>query len=68
MPKPGPYKHFKGGKYRVLDVAKHTETGEVLVIYYAEGKPNEIWARPLAMFEGEVTPGVPRFVFQETPA
>ena len=47
---PGIYRHFKGNRYRVLLVARHTETLEDLVIYqalYGEGK---CWARPLSMW------------------
>lgn len=46
----GVYRHFKGRCYRVLDVAKHSETLEEYVVYrqlYSEGK---MWIRPLAMF------------------
>lgn len=45
MPKPYEvYKHFKGNLYVVLNVARHTETNELLVVY----------ARPLQMFMSEV--------------
>jgi hypothetical protein len=52
--KPGRYRHFKGGEYRVQGVARHSETGESLVVYtplYGEGG---LWVRPLAMFEARV--------------
>ena len=43
------YKHFKGGYYRILMVAKNTETGEDLVIY-KNINDRQIWARPYDMF------------------
>ena len=43
------YKHFKGGYYRVLMVAKNTETGEDLVIY-KNINDSQIWARPYDIF------------------
>ena len=29
----GVYRHFKGGRYRVEGVARHSETGEGYVVY-----------------------------------
>ena len=31
--KAGIYEHYKGGRYLVLGLARHTETDEVLVVY-----------------------------------
>lgn len=61
---PGRYRHFKGKLYRVLCVARHSETEERLVIYHPEDQPESLWARPEAMFTEEVdSPAgqVPRF-------
>ena len=51
--KGGFYQHTKGHIYEVVEIAKHTETGEELVIYRRGefGSPNDLWARPRAMFE-----------------
>ena len=43
------YRHFKGNIIEVLEIAKHTETLEELVIY-KHIDTNNIWARPLGMF------------------
>jgi hypothetical protein len=57
---PGIYQHFKGGLYRVIGTARHTETEEIFVVY--ENFDGQLWARPEAMFESLV-PGTnqPRF-------
>lgn len=60
IPEPGMYRHFKGGEYEVLDVAHHSETKEVLVIYRAADTPQQIWARPLSMFTEPVLHGEER--------
>ena len=41
----GKYKHYKGGEYEVLGVAKHSETGDEFVVYKALYGDGELWLR-----------------------
>lgn len=47
---PGKYRHFKGGEYEVVGIARHSETLEKLVIYKALYNTGELWVRPYDMF------------------
>jgi hypothetical protein len=49
-PRPGLYRHFKGGEYELLSVARHSETKELLVVYRSVADRDTIWVRPLEMF------------------
>ncbi len=54
-PKPNEvYHHFKGNDYQIIDIAIHSETRELYVVYkalYGEGKT---FIRPLDIFMSEV--------------
>jgi len=52
--KPGIYRHYKGGQYRLLAVAEHSETKEPQAVYQDLADPSLVWARPLAMFQETV--------------
>jgi hypothetical protein len=70
MIRPGRYRHYKGGEYEVLGVAKHSETEEDFVVYRQLYGTGGLWIRPKAMFAGMVVTGgqtVPRFEFLEEP-
>ena len=65
----GVYRHYKGGRYEVIGVARHSETNEPLVVYRPLYNASGWWVRPHAMFfEAVVIDGVrlPRFA-AETP-
>jgi hypothetical protein len=51
------YRHYKGNRYRVLHLAKHSETLKDLVIYEClyENPAGKIWARPLEMWGESVS-------------
>lgn len=46
---PGLYRHYKGGLYTVLHLARHSETEEWLVVYRSETHQT-LWVRPLSMW------------------
>jgi hypothetical protein len=53
----GKYKHTKSGNlYRVIGVAKHSETLEDLVVYEClyDNPRSKLWVRPKKMFLEEV--------------
>lgn len=54
MIKKGVYQHFKGNKYQVLDVAKHSETLEEMVVYKALYGDGGVWVRPGFMWDEEI--------------
>lgn len=49
-PKPGRYRHYKGREYRVIGLARHSETLEALVVYQPLYGAGGLWVRPAAMF------------------
>ena len=62
----GIYQHYKGMNYKVINLAKHSETLEWMVYYEClyDNSEASYWVRPLSMFcetvevEGKL---VPRF-------
>ena len=48
--KKGIYQHFKGNRYELIDIARHSENQEQYVIYRALYGERGLWIRPLAMF------------------
>lgn len=54
---PGIYEHFKGLRYEVLAVGRHSETEEQLVFYRTLYGDYSFWARPLEMFDDLVERG-----------
>lgn len=62
------YDHYKGGKYQVIALAKHTETGEVEVVYKSihfgsvHVRPLHMWFETVKNHEGRM---VGRFKLSE---
>ena len=51
----GKYRHFKGNEYLVIDVAKHSETCEKMVVYKALYGDGGYWVRPASMWNETLT-------------
>ena len=50
----GRYRHFKGGEYEVIGVARHSETLEEMVVYRALYGEGGLWVRPASMWDETV--------------
>ena len=64
--KAGLYQHFKGNQYQVMDVVRHSETEEELVLYRALYGERGLWVRPVELFMGDKELDgklVPRFTY-----
>ena len=46
----GIYEHYKGNRYEVLGVGRHSETHEEMVVYRALYGSHDFWIRPLSYF------------------
>lgn len=47
------YKHYKGNVYKIIALAKHSETCEDMIVYQNVDK-GDIWTRPKLMWNEEV--------------
>jgi hypothetical protein len=57
----GRYRHYKGGEYEVIGVARHSESLEPMVVYRPLYNESGLWVRPYAMFFGHVELAGKRF-------
>lgn len=64
----GIYLHYKGNKYQLIDIVRHSETTEEMILYkplyVSKEFPNQMWVRPKKMFlEDVIIDGkkIPRF-------
>ncbi|MCG2592744.1 DUF1653 domain-containing protein [Ramlibacter sp. XY19] len=66
----GRYRHYKGGEYEVIGVARHSETHEPLIVYRPLYNDTGWWVRPHAMFFEDIAVDgrtQPRFARIEEP-
>ncbi|SHN23714.1 DUF1653 domain-containing protein [Rhizobacter sp. OV335] len=65
----GLYRHYKGGEYEVIGVARHSESLEAMVVYRPLYNDTGWWVRPFEMFVGTVEiDGVVRRRFEPVPS
>ena len=43
------YRHYKGNIYKIIALAKHSESVEDMIVYQSE-KTGDIWVRPTKMW------------------
>ena len=48
------YRHFKGGKYKVLAIGQDSESLVPVVVYQALYGDHKVWVRSQEMFDGFV--------------
>ena len=66
---PGLYRHYKGGEYEVIGVARHSESLEPMVVYRPLYNDTGWWVRPFEMFVGTVEiDGLVRRRFEPVPS
>lgn len=52
------YKHYKGNIYQTIEVGRHAESGQKLMVY--KGSDHQVWVRPLKEFLGQAAYGFGR--------
>ena len=50
----GIYRHYKGNEYKVIQLARHSETEELMVVYQALYGEYGFWVRPASMWNETV--------------
>jgi hypothetical protein len=62
------HRHYKGGLYRVIGVARHSETEEPMIVYeHLWPHDHGLWVRPAELFNGTLADGSPRFKALDIP-
>lgn len=59
------YQHYKGHIYRIIGIARHSETLEEMVVYVSNENEADLWVRPRVMFEETLPNGTPRFKLKD---
>ena len=49
------YEHYKGLSYKVIAIARHSETLEEVVVYQACYGAKDVWVRPVTIFTETIT-------------
>ena len=64
------YRHYKGNLYKIISLARDTETLDPVVVYQAMYGTGSVWVRPLGMFLENVEHNgktICRFSLEEPP-